>query len=53
MLWGLAYDGEKGASKILELMRREIDLAFALTGKFRNNCYIKKTKVMLTFYKIQ
>ncbi|XP_012220264.1 uncharacterized protein Hao [Linepithema humile] len=32
MLWGLAYGGEKGANKILELMRREIDLAFALTG---------------------
>ncbi|KAL6448737.1 hypothetical protein ACFW04_000510 [Cataglyphis niger] len=32
MLWGLTYDGEKGASEILELMRREIDLAFALTG---------------------
>ncbi|CAL1684387.1 unnamed protein product [Lasius platythorax] len=32
MLWGLAYGGEKGASEILELMRREIDLAFALTG---------------------
>ncbi|XP_020284088.1 peroxisomal (S)-2-hydroxy-acid oxidase GLO1 isoform X2 [Pseudomyrmex gracilis] len=32
MLWGLACDGEEGARKILELMRREIDLAFALTG---------------------
>lgn len=32
MLWGLTYDGEKGAREILELMRREIDLAFALTG---------------------
>ncbi|GAB1868969.1 Hydroxyacid oxidase 1 [Camponotus japonicus] len=32
MLWGLTYDGEKGAYQILELMRREIDLAFALTG---------------------
>ncbi|XP_029671928.1 peroxisomal (S)-2-hydroxy-acid oxidase GLO5 isoform X2 [Formica exsecta] len=32
MLWGLTYNGEKGASAILELMKREIDLAFALTG---------------------
>lgn len=39
MLWGLTYDGEKGASEILELMRREIDLAFALTGKSKRNFY--------------
>lgn len=32
MLWGLAYNGEKGAYEILELMRKEIDSAFALTG---------------------
>ncbi|XP_011867160.1 PREDICTED: hydroxyacid oxidase 1 [Vollenhovia emeryi] len=32
MLWGLVHGGEKGASEILELMRREIDLALALTG---------------------
>lgn len=37
MLWGLVYDGEKGASEILELMRREIDLAFALSGKLKHN----------------
>jgi len=36
MLWGLAYDGEKGARKILELFRREIDLSFALTGKLQH-----------------
>jgi len=33
MLWGLACNGEKGAYEILELMRKEIDSAFALTGK--------------------
>lgn len=33
MLWGLAYGGEQGAREILELMRKEIDQAFALTGK--------------------
>ncbi|XP_024888011.1 hydroxyacid oxidase 1 [Temnothorax curvispinosus] len=32
MLWGLVHGGEKGAREILELMRREIDLAFALSG---------------------
>ncbi|XP_011505949.1 PREDICTED: hydroxyacid oxidase 1 [Ceratosolen solmsi marchali] len=32
ILWGLACGGEKGARTVLELMRREIDLAFALTG---------------------
>ncbi|KAL6258061.1 hypothetical protein P5V15_009978 [Pogonomyrmex californicus] len=37
MLWGLAHSGEKGASEILELIRREIDLAFALTGKLKYN----------------
>lgn len=37
MLWGLVHSGEKGASEILELMRREIDLTFALTGKLKYN----------------
>lgn len=32
MLWGLCYGGEEGARTILELMRKEIDQAFALTG---------------------
>ncbi|KAG7202562.1 hypothetical protein KM043_009758 [Ampulex compressa] len=32
MLWGLNYAGEKGARKILEIMKKEIDHAFALTG---------------------
>ncbi|KAL7300851.1 hypothetical protein TKK_0006409 [Trichogramma kaykai] len=32
MLWGLVHDGEKGARKVLEMMRREIDVAFALSG---------------------
>ncbi|KOC59761.1 Hydroxyacid oxidase 1 [Habropoda laboriosa] len=32
MLWGLSYDGEKGARQVLEIFRKEIDLAFALTG---------------------
>ncbi|KYQ51788.1 Hydroxyacid oxidase 1 [Trachymyrmex zeteki] len=33
MLWGLACNGEKGACEILELMRKEIDSTFALTGR--------------------
>lgn len=37
MIWGLVHNGEKGASEILELMRKEIDLAFALTGKLKHN----------------
>ncbi|XP_012528234.1 hydroxyacid oxidase 1 [Monomorium pharaonis] len=32
MLWGLVHSGEKGAREILEIMRKEIDLAFALSG---------------------
>ncbi|XP_023288713.1 hydroxyacid oxidase 1 [Orussus abietinus] len=32
MLWGLSYNGEKGARAVLEMMRKEIDKAFALAG---------------------
>ncbi|KAJ8679780.1 hypothetical protein QAD02_015567 [Eretmocerus hayati] len=32
MLWGLACGGEKGARLVLEMMRREIDQTFTLTG---------------------
>ncbi|XP_014217219.1 peroxisomal (S)-2-hydroxy-acid oxidase GLO5 [Copidosoma floridanum] len=32
LLWGLTYAGEEGARAVLEIMRHEIDLAFALTG---------------------
>ncbi|KZC06632.1 Peroxisomal (S)-2-hydroxy-acid oxidase GLO5 [Dufourea novaeangliae] len=32
MLWGLSHAGENGARRVLELFRKEIDLAFALTG---------------------
>lgn len=32
MLWGLSQGGEQGARQILEIFRRELDLAFALTG---------------------
>ncbi|XP_076234394.1 hydroxyacid oxidase [Calliopsis andreniformis] len=32
MLWGLSHAGEQGARQVLEIFRKEIDLAFALTG---------------------
>ena len=31
-IWGLAVDGEKGVSAVLELLRRELELALALLG---------------------
>jgi 4-hydroxymandelate oxidase len=32
LLWGLAVDGEAGARHVLQLLRDEVDLAFALAG---------------------
>ena len=32
VLWGLAVDGEAGVTAVLELMRKEIDVAMALSG---------------------
>jgi isopentenyl diphosphate isomerase/L-lactate dehydrogenase-like FMN-dependent dehydrogenase len=32
ILWGLAVDGEAGATRVLEILRAEIDNAFALCG---------------------
>lgn len=32
VIWGLAVDGEKGVSSVLEIMRKEIDHAMALCG---------------------
>jgi len=32
VLWGLALDGQSGVEHVLELLRREIDLAMALAG---------------------
>lgn len=31
-IWGLACKGEEGVSKVLEILRREVDLALALAG---------------------
>jgi 4-hydroxymandelate oxidase len=32
ILWGLAADGERGISRVLEILRTELDLAMALCG---------------------
>lgn len=32
ILWGLAWDGERGARFVLDTLRRELDLAMALSG---------------------
>ncbi len=32
VLWGLAYDGQKGVEKTLDILREELDRAMALTG---------------------
>jgi 4-hydroxymandelate oxidase len=32
MLWGLAVDGENGARKVLQILKKELDLAMALCG---------------------
>ena len=33
ILWGLAYDGEAGVRRVLEILRAELDLAMALAGR--------------------
>ncbi len=35
VLWGLAADGERGVSRMLEILREELDLAMALVGASR------------------
>lgn len=47
VLWGLAVDGEAGVTAILELLRREIDLAMALSGA-RNVTEITRDLVAFT-----
>jgi len=32
VLWGLAYDGQRGVERVLELLRSEVDLAVGLCG---------------------
>ncbi|KAK1792943.1 hypothetical protein P4O66_001667 [Electrophorus voltai] len=42
ILWGLACEGEKGVSDVLQLLREELHLALALTGHYQvmlvNDC---------------
>ena len=33
VLWGLAFDGQAGVDLTLEILRKELDLAMALSGK--------------------
>ncbi len=32
VLWGLAYDGENGVTRTLDILKRELDLSMALAG---------------------
>ncbi|MEO8209179.1 MAG: alpha-hydroxy-acid oxidizing protein, partial [bacterium] len=32
VIWGLAIDGERGVTSVLEILRKELDLAMALCG---------------------
>ena len=32
VLWGLAYDGQRGVERVLEILRLELDMAMALAG---------------------
>jgi len=32
LLWGLAWDGERGAGRVLDMLIEELDLALALAG---------------------
>ena len=35
LLWGLAWDGERGAGAVLDMLRDELDLAMGITGNTR------------------
>ena len=35
LLWGLAWDGERGAGAVLDMLRDELDLAMAISGNVR------------------
>lgn len=35
LLWGLAWDGERGAGAVLDMLRDEFDLAMAISGSAR------------------
>lgn len=31
-IWGLAVDGQKGVERVLEILRKELDIVMALSG---------------------
>ena len=33
ILWGLAHNGQKGVENIVEILKAELDLAMALSGR--------------------
>lgn len=33
ILWGLAHNGQKGVENIIEILKAELDLAMALSGR--------------------
>ncbi|XP_066600104.1 2-Hydroxyacid oxidase 1 [Prorops nasuta] len=50
MIWGLSYAGENGATHILEILRKEIDTAFALTGCANVNDISKEMVIHESYY---
>lgn len=44
MLWAMACEGEIGAKNLLELLKKEIHLTFALSG------IVKNKKIIFLFY---
>ena len=53
MLWALACEGEKGANDVLELMRRDISITFALAGNFSIFNLISEVLYIIIFLKIE
>ena len=49
VLWGLTLDGQKGVELTLEMLRKELDLAMALSGCVDVND-INKNLIKLNFH---
>lgn len=41
VLWGLAYNGEAGVTSVIRLLKKELDLSMALTGKMETEVKIR------------
>ncbi|CAM1154046.1 HAO1 (predicted) [Pycnogonum litorale] len=50
MLWGLVHDGQEGGRRILEILKKEVDLAMALSGCARISDIDKNLVVRDSFY---